>query len=141
VLLAVVVAGGCGSDGPAAGGAAGDGAGDGAGNGAPGRGIEVVDERVQVEVERTGGFGGLVTHRSADTAALPPDEARELRDLVGGLDVEALGRAPASTRSVPDAFEYDVVISTGGRSVRLHAQDPDVPEQLRPLIRFVIQRT
>ncbi|MBM7809055.1 hypothetical protein JOD57_004892 [Geodermatophilus bullaregiensis] len=100
-----------------------------------------MEERVQVDVERTGGLGGLVTHRSADTGSLPAEEAGRLRDLVGGLDLEALGRAPAPARSVPDAFEYDVVVSIGGRSVHLHARDPDVPEQLRPLIRFVLQRT
>jgi hypothetical protein len=42
---------------------------------------------------------------------------------------------------VPDAYQYDIVISTGGDQVTLHAQDPDVPAQLRPLIRFVVQRT
>jgi hypothetical protein len=41
---------------------------------------------------------------------------------------------------VPDAFSYDVTVTRGGSQVRLRAQDPDVPAQLRPLIRFVVQR-
>jgi hypothetical protein len=100
-----------------------------------------VGQNVQVEVERTGGFGGLVTRRSADTDSLPAQEARQLAELVAALDLEALRNAPSPTRTVPDAFQYDIVISTGGNQVHLHAEDPDVPAQLRPLIRFVVQRT
>jgi hypothetical protein len=100
-----------------------------------------VGQSVQVEVERTGGFGGLVTRRSADTDSLPAEEARQLAELVGALDLEALRNAPSPARTVPDAFQYDIVISTGGTQVSLHAEDPDVPAQLRPLIRFVVQRT
>jgi len=100
-----------------------------------------VGQSVQVEVERTGGFGGLVTRRSADTDSLPAAEARQLTDLVAALDLEALRNAPSPTRTIPDAFQYDIVISTGGAQVSLHAEDPDVPAQLRPLIRFVVQRT
>ncbi len=98
-------------------------------------------QRVRVDVERTGGFGGLVTRRSADTDSLPEADARELAQLVAALDLEALQKAPSPTRTVPDAYQYDIVISTGGDQVTLHAQDPDVPAQLRPLIRFVVQRT
>lgn len=98
-------------------------------------------ERIQVEVRRTGGFGGLVTHRSADTDSLPADEARRLEELVDALDLDALQAAPTPTRSVPDAFRYEVVLSRDGTRVQLHVQDPGVPAELRPLIRFVLQRT
>ena len=47
------------------------------------------------------------------------------------VDVEALAEAPHSPGSGPDAFRYDVLIERDGRQVRLHAQDPHVPAQLR----------
>ena len=97
-------------------------------------------ERIRVDVERTGGFGGLTTRRSADTDSLPEEQARELAALVDALDLAALRDAPAPARAVPDAFSYDVTVTRGGSQVRLRAQDPDVPAQLRPLIRFVVQR-
>jgi hypothetical protein len=102
---------------------------------------EVVAQRIHVEVERTGGFGGLVTTRSADTDSLPTDDARQLTELVDGLDFEALRHQPESTRSLPDAFQYDITISRGAENLRLRVRDPDVPAELRPLIHFVIQRT
>jgi len=94
-----------------------------------------------VDVVRTGGFAGLEMRRSADTASLPESEARQLVALVEDLDVEALQREAVPPRTVPDAFTYDIVISSAGRTVRLHAQDPNVPAQLRPLIQFMGQRT
>ena len=100
-----------------------------------------MDSRIRVDIERTGGFGGLTTRGSADTDALAEDERRRLTELVDAVDVEALAAAPPSPGSVPDAFRYDVLIERDGRQVRLHAQDPQVPAQLRPLIRFVVQRT
>ena len=98
-------------------------------------------QQVRVEVERSGGFGGLVTRHSADTGSLPADDARQLAELVAALDLDALANAPSPTRTVPDAYQYDVLISTAGRQVDLHVQDPDVPAELRSLIRFVVQRT
>lgn len=103
-------------------------------------GSDPVPEHVRVDVERTGGFGGLVTRGSADTDSLPAEESRQLTQLVADLDVGALSNAPSPTRTVPDAYQYDIVISTDGTRVTLHAQDPDVPDPLRPLIRFVLQR-
>jgi emfourin len=102
---------------------------------------EVMTQRIQVEVTRTGGFGGLVTSRSADTDALPAEDARRLSELVGELDPQALRDQPGGTRALPDAFEYDVSISRAGEHVRLRVRDPDVPAELRPLIQFVLQRT
>ncbi len=100
-----------------------------------------MQERIRVDVERTGGFGGLTTRRSADTQSLPPDDARQLAEMVHGLDLDTLEKAASPARTVPDAFAYDILISTPARSTRLQVRDPDVPAELRPLIRFVVQRT
>jgi hypothetical protein len=98
-------------------------------------------QRLQVEVTRTGGFGGLVTSRSVDTDALSAEDARQLAGLVDELDLQALRDHPGGTRALPDAFQYDVSISRAGEHVRLRVRDPDVPPELRPLIQFVLQRT
>jgi hypothetical protein len=101
--------------------------------------VAVVAEHIRVDVERTGGFGGLTTRRSADTESLPAEEAQRLTELVSALDRAALDHATEPARPVPDGFEYAVSISRAGRNVRLHVRDPDVPPQLRTLIRFVVQ--
>src|SRR5687767_1704815 len=70
-----------------------------------------MDDAIRVDVERTGGFGGLVTRRSVDTRSLPTEDGQQLARLVRGLDVDALTRTGPG-RSVPDAFQYDILIST-----------------------------
>jgi hypothetical protein len=98
-----------------------------------------VVQHIRVNVERSGGFAGTVIRRSVDTESLPADEARQLAELVAELDVDAVRGAAGSSPSVRDAFEYDVQIVRGTEQIHLHAQDPNVPPQLRSLIKFVFQ--
>jgi len=97
------------------------------------------DERITVELERTGGFGGLVTRRSLDTADLPAEEAARLRSLVAEADLDAAGDAAArATVPVPDAYHYRLTVVAGGRRWDLSLSDPQVPPDLRPLLRTIL---
>jgi len=127
VLLAVLTVGGCG---------------DSQRYGIPTSALESdqrVDERIRVDVERSGGFADIVIRRSADTGSLPDDEAQQLADLVADLNVDAVRSAATPSPLVRDAFEYDVKIMRGTEQIDLHAQDPNVPPQLRLLISFVFR--
>jgi hypothetical protein len=97
----------------------------------------VEDVRVRVEVERSGGFAGMVTRRSLDTAELPADEAGELRRLVAAADVAGLAQrladAPAPPRGA-DRFQYDVTVHHGEQVDRVTVRDGSVPPELAPLL-------
>jgi hypothetical protein len=106
----------------------------------------VQDARIRVEVERSGGFAGIVTRRSADTADLPPDAAAELRGLVAGLDLAGLEQRPAGATgaSAPpaggaDRFQYDVTVDDGQHVHRFTVQDGSVPPELQPLLGAVLR--
>jgi hypothetical protein len=96
---------------------------------------------VRVEVERSGGFAGIVTRRSADTADLPPEAAAELRGLVAGVDLSGLEQRLAATTDAPgppaggaDRFQYDVTVDDGQQVHRFSVQDGSVPPELQPLL-------
>jgi hypothetical protein len=95
------------------------------------------DEPIRVDVERSGGFGGLVQRRTLDTADLTPDEAGRLRALLEEADLDAVDPA-ARALPVPDAFRYRLTVVRGGRRWELSLDDPQVPVRLRPLLRHVL---
>jgi hypothetical protein len=98
----------------------------------------VEDVPVRVEVERSGGFAGMVTRRTLDTADLPPDEAGELRRLVAAADVAGLAQrladAPAPARGGADRFQYDVTVHHGEQVDHVTVRDGSVPPELAPLL-------
>ncbi len=99
------------------------------------------DVPISVEVERSGGFAGIVTRRRADTAELAPHDAAELRALVAGADLAGLEQslaasAPGATPATggADRFQYDLTVDDGEHVHRFSVQDGSVPAQLQPLL-------
>jgi len=88
--------------------------------------------RLQVVLERSGGFVGRPIRRGLDTAALPAREADALRALVAGL--------PAAPRPAhvtgPDRFTYAVEVDAGDRHDVHHFAEP-VPDAAKPLIQLL----
>ena len=98
-------------------------------------------ERIRVELERSGGFGGLLTRRTLDTAELPPEAADELRRLVAEADLDAVGDLAGGASGgvpVPDAYHYRLSVLRDGRRWDLSLTDPQVPGTLRPLLRRLL---
>jgi hypothetical protein len=92
--------------------------------------------RVRVELERSGGFTGLRRCALMDTETLPDDEARWLRDTVGGLDLDELARSEKDPR-LP---ALDLVFLRGGCRVRVSLDERQVTTELRPLIQELDRR-
>jgi emfourin len=87
---------------------------------------------IRLELEQSGGFGGLSTRSALDTADLPPEAAAEIEKLV-----DAAERAPVPApppRPVPDAGHYELTIVRDGRTRRLSFDDPTVPSEVRSLL-------
>jgi hypothetical protein len=100
----------------------------------------VADERLQVELERSGGFAGVTLHASVDTATLPPAEADTVRRLVDQADLDALARRPPTPSRAPDRFQYDLTVTRGGRRQHLSLGETAVTPELRPLLDHLLQR-
>src|SRR3954462_8949692 len=91
--------------------------------------------RVRVEVQQTGGFGGLSLHDAVDSEQLTPDAAAELERLADALERAAASAPPP--RSVPDAAHYDVRIARDRGTQQLRFSDVTAPPELRALLAHV----
>jgi hypothetical protein len=100
---------------------------------------QVADDPIRIELERSGGFAGLSLKASVDTSQLPPGEAARIAELVDRVDFDALAaRASEATHRAPDRFQYDLVVSQGGRRHELSLGESAVTPELRPLLDYLM---
>jgi hypothetical protein len=87
---------------------------------------------MRIEVRVQGGFAGIRRPPVVlDTAGLEPEKARELEELAAGLEA---GGAPPSLGA--DQMRYEVIVDDeSGRRTAAYVE-PDVPEQVRTLLRL-----
>ena len=88
---------------------------------------------VRIEVRVQGGFAGNVRRPPLvlETNELEPDRARELEELAAGLP--AGGARPARGA---DLMRYEVIVDDAGGHRTAAYHEPDVPEQVRTLLRL-----
>ena len=89
---------------------------------------------MKISYRRTGGFAGMVMSFDVATDSLPPDDAKELRDLVIAANFFEL---PAMIESKPpggDQFQYKLTVETAEQQHSVGVGDAAVPENLWPLI-------
>ena len=93
---------------------------------------------IRIELERSGGVAGISVHAAVDTTALPPEQGRELAELVGRVDFATLAEEAGSTRSAPsrgaDRFHYDLTVQRGDQRYRVSLPESAVPAELQPLL-------
>ena len=99
----------------------------------------MADERVRIDLVRSGGLAGLRLHVFADTDELPLAQARELRTLVADADLPALARRRPGPRPGPDRFQYDLVVQRDDEKLEISLGETEVTPQLRPLLERLIE--
>ncbi|MDP9842390.1 protealysin inhibitor emfourin [Streptosporangium lutulentum] len=92
---------------------------------------------MKVSIVRGGGFAGLVTITTVDSASLTPGDAATLRAKVeqAGLS-EPPGREGGSP-PMPDRFDYEVTVEDRGRAHTVRVSEQDLSAPLRSLIAYV----
>ena len=92
------------------------------------------DDRLHVELARSGGLAGLTMAAAVDVDDLPAETAGSVRGALDRVDLAALAAAPPTTPSGADRFQYDLTVTRGDdrRSVTLH--ESQVPPELRPVL-------
>jgi hypothetical protein len=99
----------------------------------------VSEERIHIDLVRSGGFAGVSRRASADTDTLPPAEAARLAELVHAVDFDALANLATGPPRRPDRFQYDLDVREGGRRHQLTLGERDAPPELRALIDHVLE--
>src|SRR5262249_15269227 len=95
---------------------------------------------MRVEFERSGGFGGLRRVCTVDEATLPPDEARQLRDLVHAARFFDLPAQIAAGQPGADRFHYRVTVDDGERRHAVDLDEVAVPDGVQPLVDWLSRR-
>lgn len=83
--------------------------------------------------ERTGGFMGRKVSASIDLDDLPDEQADLLDDLLDKADFFDLP-ADLTQPAVPDAFTYNITVSSEERQHSVRCSDATAPDDLRPLL-------
>lgn len=83
--------------------------------------------------QRSGGFAGLTMSTAVDTAKLPPDEARELEQLVGKLEASGVDETPAPGK--PDRFQYEVTVKRDVETKCYRMAEQELPPAGRELVK------
>jgi hypothetical protein len=88
--------------------------------------------------KRTGGFAGISIAKVFDTAALPAEEANQLRQLVDAADFFHLPATITSNPAQPDRFGYQLTVDENGRQHAVEVSEQGVPDTLMPLIEWLM---
>ncbi len=94
---------------------------------------------MKVEFERSGGLAGMRTAATIDSAALPPDEARKLQELVDASGFFDLPVTMESPSRGADRFQYKITITAGDRSHAVTASEEAIPAKVKPLIQWLMK--
>ena len=89
---------------------------------------------MKIHFARTGGFAGMRTEATFDTATLPEETARELEALVAEACFFDLPETPPASFS-PDTFQYVVTVENDDRRHTVRTGEGAAPDALQPLLR------
>jgi hypothetical protein len=92
---------------------------------------------MHVKIQRTGGFAGLTTTKSIDTASLPAPEIDRLEQMLESAHFFELPALIPSTPQ-PDRFEYQITVERNGEKHSVTAAEPALPAELKPLVDWLM---
>jgi len=92
---------------------------------------------MKISFERSGGFAGMMTTLSIDTANLAPTEATQVQSLVEAADFFRLPEAIAASTQ-PDRFQYHLTVAEKQRQHSVTVSESCIPGTLRPLVEWLM---
>jgi len=87
----------------------------------------------KIYFERTGGFMGRKVSVTIDMDDLPDEQAELLDDLMDDADFFDLP-ADLTKPTLPDAFTYNITVSSDEKQHSVRVSDATAPDDLRPLL-------
>ncbi len=91
-----------------------------------------------IQLERSGGFAGMVLHAQVDTEALDPQEKASLESMVEAANFFSLPEKIMPAGPGADRFSYRITIQKSGASRIVEVSESGVPETLQPLIQRIL---
>ena len=91
----------------------------------------------RVRLTRSGGLAGISMVASVDLDDLPEATAKKIRAALADVDFDAPAPRAAPRPGAADTYQYDVVVSDGGRRA-LTVHEPSVTPELRALVSVLL---
>ena len=99
-----------------------------------------MEDFLNIDFERSGGFTGLPVKIILNNKLLSSAESAEIEDLIEKSGFFDLQLASISEKLYPDRFFYTIVIETTDRRHIIRLGEQQVPDSLRPLIKYLLKR-
>lgn len=96
-------------------------------------------EAKRIKFERTGGFAGIRFAADIELDKVPNDQAKQILDLLNGMDFDKLPEKILGSQQVPDGFTYSVTVVTGTHEQTVTTTDTAAPEKMKPLLDLLTQ--
>lgn len=87
---------------------------------------------MQIQFERSGGFGGLRLATTVETSTLPEEEAQAVEQELQAANFFDLPAQIPSTGA--DQFQYLLTVRAGDSEHTVEVGESALPEELRPLV-------
>lgn len=94
---------------------------------------------MKIKFRQSGGFAGILRGCDLDTASLPPQEARELEQLVQSAGINQSSQT--LSRGSRDRLQYDIELKRNGDVVKVQLDDGSIPQNVRPLIQYLKKKS
>ena len=88
---------------------------------------------MKIYFERTGGFAGLRLAINLDLEFMPAVEADSLQKLIDEANPFNIPE-PETKPSIPDSFQYKIIVEQKGKQRTLQFEDGSIPIELQPLV-------
>ena len=96
-----------------------------------------MEDQLTIEFERTGGFTGIPLRVILNGGLLEPSEFLSVRQMVENSGFFMISNPELQADTGADQFRYRIAIATAKRRHEVMLTEKQVPENLKPLIRFL----
>jgi hypothetical protein len=96
------------------------------------------DKSMRISIQRTGGFTAIPLTKTVDVAAMPPNEATELQQMVEAADFFNLPSTIPSTPQ-PDRFVYQISVEQEGKQHSVTVGETAMPPGMKPLVDLLMK--
>lgn len=94
---------------------------------------------MKIEIERSGGFTGIIKKITMDTETLPKNMANDIEKKL--FKAKLANRLSYTTkRRVPDSYYYKISSHVGKHTQKIEFSEFDIDNELRTMVNFLFKK-
>ncbi|MBW4448724.1 MAG: hypothetical protein KME38_18150 [Spirirestis rafaelensis WJT71-NPBG6] len=92
---------------------------------------------MRISFERSGGFAGIIRTTNIDTATLPPNECKQVSELIQSASFFELPQTITSDTRGSDRFQYTLTVEDNGKQHTITVGESALSGELKSLIEWL----